>query len=183
MMCSWSQEEACSLPWATGKLSSLGFSTYPLGVTAGNYIPLNQGFPGHEKLKPWVINTLPQCRSPWASSRQKNVNNSVAWTLSHRFYSRPLTYARGQSGKSSWQFSSYLFLPQNDQTRLSARIATQTQRPWGQRTTHSRTCPAGVPTPSQSTAGKTQLPGCAGTTGTLQPQQHERVWHQQQRLD
>lgn len=138
MMCSWSQEEACSLPWATGKLYSLGFSTYPLGVSAGNCIPLNQGFHGHEKLKPWVINTLPQCLSPWASSRQNHVNKSLAWTLSHRFYSRPLTYARGQRGKSSWQFSSYQLLPQKDQARLSARIATQTQCPWGQGTARNR---------------------------------------------
>lgn len=140
MMCSWSQEEACSLPWATGKLYSLGFSTSPLGVSAGNCIPLNQGFHGHEKLKPWVINTLPQRLSPWASSQQNHVNNSLVWTLSHRFYSRPLTYARGQRGKSSWQFSSYQLLPQIDQARLSARIATQTQCPWGQGTARNRAC-------------------------------------------
>lgn len=163
MMCSWSR--------GTGKLSSLGFSTCPLGEYRQLY-PTEPRLPWTQKSKPWVINTL--CLSPWASSRQNPVTNSLAWTLSHRFYSRSLTYAHGQSAKSSWQFSSYLLLPQRDQARLSARIATQTQRPEAEG-------PCQLPTPSGGTAGNTVCM-CRHHRHTS-AQQHQGVWHQQQRLD
>lgn len=174
MMCSWSGEQACFSSMRHRETLQYEIQHLLPRGSAGNCIPLNQGFHGHRNLNP---ESLTPCVSPWASSRQNPVTNSLAWTLSHRFYSRSLTYAHRQSGKSSWQFSSYLLLPQKDQARLSARIATQTQRPWGQ----GGRCQ--LPTLCWGTAGSTGLSACAGTTGTLQPQQHQGVWHQQQRLD
>lgn len=116
----------------------------PLGVSAGHCIPLNQGFHAMDMRNPSPESLTP--RRPWISAHEQAAGRTLwptAWLelCPTGFYSRPLTYAHGQSGKSSWQFSSYLLLSQKDQARLPARIATLTQRPWGQGTARNHTCP------------------------------------------
>lgn len=156
-MCSWSPEEASFLPWATGKLSSLGFSTCPLGVSAGNYIPLNQGFHGHEKSKPWVINTLPQCPGPWATAWLELCPTGFIPGLWPMLMDR----AENQADNLAPICSCPRMIGQGFQQGLQHKHNIREAK--GPHTA----MPAHVPIPSGSTAGKTRLSGMCSHHGHI----------------
>lgn len=174
MMCSWSREQACFSSMRHRETLQSGIQHLTPRGSAGNCIPLNQGFHGHRNLNPESL-------TPCVSAHEQAAGRTLwptAW-----LELCPTGFIPGL-----WPMLMDRVENQVDNLAPICSCLRKIRQGFQQGLQHKHNVPEAegpcqLPTSSRGTAGSTGLSAGAGTTGTLQPQQHQGVWHQQQRLD